>query len=360
MSFIPSFNKNPIGLDIGSRVIKAVQFGRERGQHVVTAWADITRLRPGTDIDQDEVQRLSRVLSQLGFSGRQLIISAPSEHVMASVIDMPPRDSGAPYDAIASQEFARLQNLEPGGFEVSWWDIPKPARTSSTKVMAVGCAHADTDPLLDVLTECGFDVIAMDSGLCSLVRACREQLGPPERISAVLDLGWDAARLGLVHEGVVVFERTFSGSGMGGLHAQVCENLNIEPAEADCLIQEVGLIGFQEEKADGDERTLAVAPMLAPIFATYFKDIARDLEASFEYAVHQYPDAQPHRLVLVGGGGAIPGLASYMNTLTELEVVSADATGWGVSSGVSAKKTAHPLLAAAKGLAGYYDQDSCS
>ena len=53
----------------------------------------------------------------------------------------------------------------------------------------------------------------------------------------------------------------------------------------------------------------------------------RDLEASFEYASHQYPDAEPHRLILVGGGGEVPGLDGYLNTLIGPEVVSADTPG---------------------------------
>ncbi len=361
MKLIPSISKSPIGLDIGSRVIKAVQLGRVRGRQAVTASTCISRIRPGTPIDRDEVQRLLRVLSQKGFAGRKLVVSAPSEQLMASVIDMPPRDSGAPYDVIASQEFARLQSQQPGQYEIAWWDIPRPARASSAKVMAVGCAHADTDPLLDVLTECGFDVVAMGSGLCSAVRACAEQLDSSQKISAVLDLGWGAARLGLVHEGVVVFDRTLSGSGMGGFHAKVCEKLSIEPAEADCLIQEVGVHIGNEATGLDDERTLAVAPMLNSIFVSYFKDMAVDLEASFEYAAHQYPDAEPNRLVLIGGGGAVPGLDSFINTLIGPEVVSADSTGWGLtadtpgdSSGTHASFT---ILAAARGLAGYYDQD---
>ncbi len=357
MRLIPTLGKSPIGLDIGSRVIKAVQLGRMRGQSVVRASASITRLRPGTPIDRDEVQRLSRVLSQQGFAGRQLVISTPGEQLMASVIDMPPRESGAPYHVIATQEFARLQNQTPGQFEVAWWDIPKPARSSSAKVMAVGCAHADTDPLLDLLEASGFDVVAMDSGLCAAVRACREEIGPPDKISAVLDLGWGAARLGLVHEGVVVFDRTFSGSGMGGLNDRVCEKLNIEPAEAVCLIQEVGITGVRDTTEHKDERTQSVAPMLRPIFASYFKDIARDLEASFEYASHQYPDAEPHRLILVGGGGEIPGLDEYLNTLIDPEVVSMGASGWGMDEDSTGTKTHGAMMAAARGLAGYYDQE---
>ena len=357
MSLLPSFKGSPIGLDIGCRVIKAVQLRRERGGYKVAASASIGRTRPGEMIDRDEVLRLSRVLSQQGFRGRQLIVTVPSEQVMSSVLDMPPRDSGAPYNLIATQEFARLQNQTPGQFEVAWWDIPKPARSSSAKVMTVGCAHADTDPLLDLLTGCGFDVAGIDSGLCASVRACREQLGPADAMSAVLDLGWNAARIGLVHGGVLVFDRTFVRLGLGGLHNRVTESFAIDPAEADCLIQSVGLVRDTDQTGaeNLDARTQAVAPRLRPMFTPYLKEMARELEASFEYATHQYPEAQPHRLVLFGGGGAVPGLSEELDSMIEPQVQRADALGWGEHAGASDTGSAPAIMATALGLARYYE-----
>ncbi len=350
MTYLPSFGRTAIGVDIGSRVIKAVQLGGARGRRKVIASASITRSKPGSPIDHEEVQRLSRVLSQQGFAGRRVVLAAPSDMMMSAVLDMPPRESGAPYDVIAQQEFARLQSQVPGKFEVAWWDIPQPTRASSVTVMTVGCAHADTDPMLDVFAGSGFDVAAMDSGLCAAVRACDEQLESAQRISAVLDLGWDSARLALVHESVVVFDRTFVGSGMAGLHSRVCDALSIEAEEADCLIQSIGLVSGDAEHDEEDARARAVAPLLRPIFGAFLDEIARELEASFEYASHQYPDAEPHRLVLVGGGGAVRGVAQRLDGMLTPEVLSANAGGWGDTSGAAA------MMATALGLAGYYDQ----
>lgn len=202
MSFLSSLSRPPIGLDVGARLIKAVQLGRKHGRTVVTASASIGRSSTDETLGHDEVKRMARVLSQQGFVGRSVALAVPSNRLMSSVIDMPPRDSGAPYDMIATQEFARLQRQEPGGFELAWWDVPRAARASTAKVMAIGCAHADSNPMLDVFSDAGFDVAALDSGLCAAVRACHGLLGPPTAVSAVLDMGWGSARLALVHGGV--------------------------------------------------------------------------------------------------------------------------------------------------------------
>jgi len=356
MIFFPTMGRNPIGVDLGARVIKAVQTGRSRGRRVVTASASFARVRPDGPIDLDEVKRLSRVLSRQGFVGRQLVLAAPSEQLMSAVVDMPPRESGAPYHLIAQQEFARLQSQEPGQFQVSWWDIPQPARSSSTKVMTVGCAHADTDPLLDVFEAGGFDVSAMDSGLCAAVRACREQLGSAQSVSAVLDLGWSSARLAIVHGSVVVFDRTLASSGMAGLHKRVCETFSVETDQADCLIQSVGLAPADSDPRQTNNRTHEVAPMLRPIFTSFLEQIAGELRVSFEYASHQYPGAGTHRLILVGGGSAIPGLAEQLDTMITPEVLPAASPVWHPRDDPAKSKARFAPMTAALGLAIYYKQ----
>ena len=55
MSFFSSLSRPPIGLDVGTRLIKAVQLGRKRGRTVVTASASIGRSSPDESLDHDEV-----------------------------------------------------------------------------------------------------------------------------------------------------------------------------------------------------------------------------------------------------------------------------------------------------------------
>jgi type IV pilus assembly protein PilM len=355
MSWIPTAGRPPIGLDVGRRQIKAVQLGRARGRAAVTGWAHIDRAEPDAPIDLDEVRRLSCVLSRQGFDGRRVVLAAPAEQLMSAVLDMPPRESGAPYDVIASQEFARLQSLEPGAFEAAWWDIPRPTRASSAKVMTVGCAHADTGPLLGVFESGGLDVVAMDFGLCAAVRAVVGQLGPPEAISAVLDMGWGSARLALVHQGTVVFDRTFPSSGLASLRGRVCKALGVEPAEAECLLQSVGLVDTDQGDGLTDARAQAAGRMIRPVLTGHLDEIAQELKASFEYASHQYPQAEPHSLVVAGGGGAIPGVAGHLDTVIGPRVLCADTPG--LAGGDRAGAVGEgALMAVAFGLAKYHDQ----
>lgn len=351
MSIFGSLSPSPIGLDVGGRQIKAVQLGGSRSKPVVTASAMLGRSQPGAPIDADEAQRIRRVLAQQGFVGRRVVLAAPSECLLSSVIDMPPKESGAPYDVIAAQEFARLQRQQPGRFEVGWWEIPRPVRSPATKVMAVGCAHADSEPMINAFESAGLDVAALDSGLCAAVRASLDQLDSYAGVSALLDIGWASARLALVYQGVVIIDRALAGSGLSKMNERVCLSMGMEPAEAEALLQAVGLHAGDHADAQADERYKAIAPQIKRALGSYLGDLASELDASFEYAGHQYPDVEPRSLVLAGGGGAIPGLAEQLNGMVAAHVMRASIDSAGQRSD-DVSKVSGPLLIGATGLAG--------
>ena len=361
MILFDSFSTPPIGLDVGKRLVKAVQLGKSHGKPIVTATAVVGRVRPDTPVDTEEAQRIRRVLAQQGFVGRRVVLATPSEQLMSSVIDMPPKDSGAPYDLITKQEFARLQRQQPGGFEVCWWEVPRPARSSTTKVMAVGCAHTDSEPVIEAFTNCGLEVVALDAGVCAAVRACLHQLESDTGVSAVLDIGWHSSHLVLVHQGVVMIDRALSGTGIAKMQERVSLALGVETAEADALLQSVGLAVTDTSEAQSDERLHKVAPRLCRALGTFLNDIAGEVEASFEYAGHQYPGAEPRRLILCGGGGAVPGLAEQLDKLVTPETVrpivpparqSRHAKPGRVQDGVGQSTYSGALLLTALGLAG--------
>ncbi len=347
MSLLQRYTNPPIGVDIGTRMIKAVQLRHKHGKTSVGAYASFGRSGDDPKISTDEATRLARVLAQQGFVGRTIVLSPPAERLMSSIIDMPPRESGAPYNVIAAKEFARLQCLEPGHFEMAWWDVPKRQRSSSTKIMAIGCAYSDSEPILDTFAGAGFDVAVMDSGLCSAVKASLGMLGPANSVSALLDMGWGAARLALVHSEVVVFERVLNGCGLGSLLNQVSKVLGLELAEADALLQNVGISTGLDAPEQQDSRISAAASVLRPVISAFLDEVATELIASFEYAEHEFSDTDTHRIVLTGGGACVSGVAEYLNNSMSAEVISAQ-TGKLLPD--------QALMTAALGLAGYVGQ----
>src|SRR5947208_914800 len=93
-----------IGLDMGSRSMKAAQVSRSGTQVRVEAAAVIPYASAETTLDEQGMRRLRDVLHRQGFHGHNLVVAAPADKLHVELLDLPPRHSGAPVDQIAQAE----------------------------------------------------------------------------------------------------------------------------------------------------------------------------------------------------------------------------------------------------------------
>src|SRR5437763_741542 len=162
-----------IGLDMGSRSMKAAQVSRSGTQVRVEAAAVIPYASAETTLDEQGMRRLRDVLHRQGFHGHNLVVAAPADKLHVELLDLPPRHSGAPIDQIAQAEMMRMAKLEPNAFEMATWDLPAPPRGGTgTAVMAVAARHAETTSLCETMESAGLSVEAIDVQACAIARAC--------------------------------------------------------------------------------------------------------------------------------------------------------------------------------------------
>ncbi|HEY8665912.1 MAG TPA: pilus assembly protein PilM, partial [Tepidisphaeraceae bacterium] len=354
--------RSPIGIDIGSRHIKAVQLrrtGREGLGWTVAAAATLPRSEANAPLDAREARRLFDVLERQGFRGNKIVALVPAEKLASSILELPPRTAGAPLDEIARMEFARIHKLDPHSFEMSYWDLPSPVRASKTTyAMAVGCEYKHANAYLDLLESAGFDVLAMDAPATAIARACAPALAPAPGITAALDLGWSGAILVVVLQGTVVYERTLMDSGMRTLHEGIHKQFELSDEVVEYLLREVGMGGAMcslqaplggqggqegtkahRHEANAPSSLRASVPSSAVPFSGYstamlrdltesitghFAEAMKELKLSFSYADRQYPGHDVARLLLLGGGAQIPGLAEWMAGEMAVEVRAVD------------------------------------
>jgi type IV pilus assembly protein PilM len=334
-SMRPPRRRSPIGLDVGAKRVKAIQLepGDAAGTWRVVAAATTPRAGAGATgalLTAGEAAAVADLLYRAGFEGRHVIMSAPSSSVVQSVLDLPPRASQAPVEQIARLELARAHRCDPESFEMGCWDLPAPHRTGGqgpskgTHLMAVALPHAAAAALLDPFEACGLRADALDIAPCALYRACTAVMAPPGAITGILDIGWDAAVLSLLYRGAVVYQRSLAEAGMGQLHAAVARRLGLEPDVTEFLLTDLGLTPEAREaagrtaapaaaSAEGDH---ALDPDLVDdarrLLTTHVDSLAGELRVSFSYATHQYPDATVGKLLLAGGGAAMPGMAAHL------------------------------------------------
>jgi Tfp pilus assembly PilM family ATPase len=372
--------RTPIGIDVGSRVVKAVQFGRDRwggGKWQVVAATQIPRsevaqggpsgpspagaggpasaqvaaqaLGQSKPLTADEVRRLAGTLERQGFAGSDVVLAVPTDKLSTSVLDLPPRASQAPLEQITRMELARAHKVAPDSFEMGCWDLPAAARaTKATPVMAVACTHADANAIIDPFEAEGFKARALDVRPAAIARACDALVGNPNTLTAILDVGWTAAALSLMHQGVVIYGRTLGDGGISKLYQTLANRLGLEDDVIDYLLGETGLGDAGPAGAAAARRGPVDA---GGLIAAHFEAAVEELKVSLTYAQHQYHETAVSRLLLVGGGACIPGVAAHLSKTLGVETRTAAPADTAASAPAVAGVCASPALMLAMGLA---------
>ena len=191
-----------------------------------------------------------------------------------------------------------MHKRSPEAFEMNCWDLPVPARAAnSTFVMAAGLDHADATAMMDAFEGQGFDVECLTTHAAAVTAACGPLLDRPGELAAILDLGWTSARVLLLHQTVVVYERALNEFGLAGL---------VGPgpgAEAASRLWSEGLSGSA-----------------AATVKTHFQRLAGELRIALSYLANQYSDAELAGLFLTGGGAELPGLTDLLGSILDVPV----------------------------------------
>jgi Tfp pilus assembly PilM family ATPase len=353
MNWIPSRSRRgPIGLDIGSRCVKAVQLAGQSGAWRIAAASSIPRTPDEPKLTEAEVQRITAVLRRQGFTGDSVVAAVPGEKLLTGILDVPPRDSGAPVEQIARMELATMHRTEAGSFEMAWWELPAGRGREGSRIMAAACPHAVSEEMIALLESGGLEVAAIDTECAALARVCDATADSFQRVSPVLDLGWRAARLVLLQQGTIVYERRLSEAGLGPLWHAITSQFNLEPRITDYLMTTVGLGPAPGETPD-DADDVPQLDEVRHLIGEHFEPMTREILSSLAYAEHQYPAAAGTKksAMIIGGGAGIPGLAERFTQKMEVEVRRVSPAQRGVCGPRLANLCQSPALTIAMGLA---------
>ena len=321
MKFFGFQERTPIGIDIGGKNAKAVQMSHGPRGWRVEATAAIPRTEMNAPLTRTEVRRLAEVLGRRSFTGRAVVLAVPGDKQISGTMELPARSAGISLDAAARTEFSRAYKCEANTFEMTYWDLPAPARAArTTNVMAVACPHSAADALIDLFAAEELDVVGLDARPWAMARACIPAVEDAAGIVLLLDIGWNGSLLVILHGGIVIYERMFTDSGISTLLAELESELKIDPGVADFVLTHAGVLPM--ENADTKDAISVPAELRAEVrgvAAGHFEKMARDLLESVSYTKHQYPDATISRLLLLGGGAMIPGLSEQMQEIIGFE-----------------------------------------
>ncbi len=285
---------SPIGIDFGRQAIKAVQWSGPRGSPRIVASAAIARTSEAVIPSVEESRRLGEILWRRGFQGRRAVAGVPEGAVLTSVVEIPPPASGVPIAQIAAGELARLHGVDPASLESDYWVLP-PAGPKGQRheAVAVGARREEVLALLDSLQSSaggGFEVMAVDASACARFRAA-SLVARPDQTWALLDLGWSAARLSVIHQGLMIYDRALPDSGIAHLELRL---------EQECALKQDEIRHVLGQVRSAPTRRISGTWLGA--VGTYAATVAAEAKDSLRYLSLHRGIAIPRSLVLTGGG----------------------------------------------------------
>jgi type IV pilus assembly protein PilM len=304
----------PIGLDLGSKKVRAVQLRWSRTGAAISAASCIARQSAEGPISDAEARRIVSTLWRQGFAGTNVVIGVPVDRVVSGVLELPSRSSGAPLEAIARQELARSIKCDAAKLEVAWWELPATARASEgMHAIAVGCRHEDSLPLLGAIEKAGLNPVAIDVPSVALTRAVAPLAGPPPELTAVLEMGQSAAQLMILHGRVLVYERIMRELGGEQLSRSLRQEMGIEENLTEFVLRKIGC-GPEHVNDEGMEQAEEVRTLVG----AYAESVASELRASMSYAQRRF-DGPVTRMLATGEGAEVPGLIERIGQRAGIE-----------------------------------------
>lgn len=300
-----------IGLDIGRSSIKAVQISSHDKGPRLDGCVMLDRPAPVEHMTLDEAQRLLRAMERRGMTATRVVLVAPTEALVGGSMNVPPADKGVSREKIVEMELSRTHRLSPGSFEMAWWDLPAPSSGSRIgQAHALGLPHAAVAGTLEVLSELDLSVVRTLPGSLALLAAGQRHPIDPRCIAAVLDLGSTRGHLSLMYAGRVVHERALHDFNMQSLCEEAQERIGVDSRIARYALSRYGL-DVNPQGLAGCETATLLSEAMTPL--------AEEIGMSFAYVSHLYPEAELGHLLLTGGGANLPGIASSLGELLELD-----------------------------------------
>jgi len=217
-------SRTAIGVDIGTRTIKAAQLCRSNGQYRIVALALFPRVKLAEQIDTQEILSLRDFLRRQGFCGNDVVLAVPDEKLLRGIIELPSRVSGDAVGQMARMELSRLYHVAPDSFELVYWELASADKAAfrltdkskpTTQTLAFGCPHDVANAYLAAFEEAGLNVMALDVRSAAAVRACLSLTTSPESscrkteagLTCLLDLEWNSTKLLLVLGQTLIYEK---------------------------------------------------------------------------------------------------------------------------------------------------------
>jgi type IV pilus assembly protein PilM len=301
----------PIGLDIGSTSIRAVEVRRSKDDYSLNNFGQVP-LPPGTVVGGvvHDPLTVTSALKQLWatcrFGTRNVSLGVTNPQLVVremSVANLPPKDRrrALPFQVKDALPLAVEKAL------LDFYPLEEPGSNPTVRGLLIAMPREAVLTAVDAVQKAGLHVETVDLASFALLRAASRL---DTQVEAIVDIGADVTSVVVHADGEPLIVRTVPRGG-AEITATLATRLGIPPDEAEMVKCRYGLHG------DGNKATAEAA-------ADAVRPLASELRSSFTYLASGERQKQVTRLALCGGSALMPGLAEHLQQQLGITVMYAD------------------------------------
>jgi type IV pilus assembly protein PilM len=301
----------PIGLDIGSTSIRAVEVRRNKDDYTLTNFGQVP-LPTGTVVSGvvQEPLAVTSALKQLWaackFDSKSVSLGVTNPQLVVremSVANLPAKDrrKALPFQVKDALPLAVEKAL------LDFYPLEDPGTNPTMRGLLIALPREAVLTAVDAVQKAGLHVAGVDLSSFALLRAAARL---DTQVEAIVDIGADVTSVVVHADGEPLIVRTVPRGG-NEITAAMATRLGIPLPEAEMVKCRFGLHG------DGN-------PVTAEAAAEAVRPLASELRSSFTYLASGERQKQVTRLALCGGSALMPGLAGHLQEQLGVTVMYAD------------------------------------
>jgi type IV pilus assembly protein PilM len=304
----------PIGLDIGSSSIRAVEVRRAKDEYTLSNFGQVP-LPAGTvqgGVLADAVA-LTSALKQLWaackFATKRVMLGVTNPQLVVREMSV---SNLSPKELRKSLPF-QVRDMLPLAVERSLLDfhpLEQPGTNPTVRGLLIAAPKDAVMTLVEAVEKAGLHVVDVDLASLALLRAASRL---DAQVEAIVDIGAEVTSVVVHTDGEPLIVRTVPRGGVE-ITESIATRLGLPQPEAEALKCRYGLHG------DGRPDTATAA-------ADAIRPLVNELRSSFTYLASGERQKQVTRIALCGGGALMPGLAEHVQQQLGVQVMYADSAG---------------------------------
>jgi type IV pilus assembly protein PilM len=294
-------NAMPIGIDLGARHLRMLQFART-GSGVQAVAAVQAPLDSSLNPDSPEyhaqiAEAIKRLLDAGDFRGKRVVSTLPAAVMRSKNLRLPPMPEQEMQSAIDWEASERLRSSHEQTVQYLNAGEVRQGSEKRQEIILLAVDEKFTEQHVESLTACGLQPMAIDAVPTALARVFDTRTDRSEddeslKAKLAIDLGYDSTKVLIMRAGRVVFYKRIEIGGRS-LDEQVAEVLEMPLSEAEML--------RRQASGDVDATPIEISQSRKAI-ADKLGELGREIGLCLRYYGVTFRGGRPSQAYITGGG----------------------------------------------------------